>query len=191
MSGGALLRTAAAMEYSRPSMALDEAVLRGSAWLSLLAWAASEWLKNTSSAERAGERRARLLFAAGALALLLQSALAFALRYGWSHAAAAGETARQTEAVTGLAFRGGLFVNELFLALWLVEALWWWRSPTGYRARGRAFEWAVRAFFFLMFLSGAVVFAQGPVRLVGTGALVAVAWAWYRGPGRGRSAGHA
>jgi hypothetical protein len=171
-------------------MALDQFALSGSAWLGLLAWAASEWLKNTSSAAGVREERARLLFSAGALALLVHSALAFALRYGWSHAAAAQETARQTEAVTGLAFRGGLIVNELFLALWLVEALWWWRSPTRYRARGRALEWAVRAFFFVMFLNGAVVFARGTVRLVGAAALVAVAWAWYRRPGRGGKVAH-
>jgi hypothetical protein len=162
-------------------MALDEILLRGSAWLSLLGWAASEWLRPAPSRER----RARGLYTAGLIALLAHSALAFHLRYRWNHAAAAADTARQTEAVTGLTFAGGLLVNELFLLLWSADAAWWWRDAASYRARPRALEWAVRAFFLTMFVSGAVVFAHGPARLAGAAATAVVAWTWYRGAGRG------
>jgi hypothetical protein len=165
-------------------MALGELLLRGTAWLSLLAWAASEWLKGGAGARSRRDGTARALFTGGALALLVHSALAFHFRYGWSHGAAVLDTARQTEAVTGLGFGGGLFVNEVFLLLWSLEAAWWWRHPVRYRSRGRAIAWAVRAFFLMMFVSGAVVFARGPVRLAGVAAIVTVGWAWYRGAGQ-------
>ncbi|HET6899732.1 MAG TPA: hypothetical protein VFK70_15355 [Vicinamibacteria bacterium] len=171
-------------------MAIGEPFLRAFAWLSLFAWAASEWQKSTSAPGSASERRARAWFTAGAIALLAHSALAFHLRYAWSHAAAAQDTARQTRDVTGLAFGGGVFVNELFLVVWLLAALWWWLDPEGYRSRGPSFEWPLRASFLVMFVSGAVVFARGPVRLAGAAAVGVVLAAWYRGAGRGRSVGH-
>ncbi len=164
-------------------MPLGELFLKGTAWLGLLAWAASEWRRRSSPPASAGEREARGALTAGGLALLAHSALAFHLRYGWSQEAAQQDTARQTEAVTGLAFGGGLFVNYAFLALWAVEIFWWWRAPVAYRGRAAALDWSVRAFFLFMFVNGAIVFAHGPVRVVGTLATLAVAWAWYRGAG--------
>jgi hypothetical protein len=159
-------------------MAWPEILLRGTAWISLAAWAASEW------------RRSRALFVAGGVALLAHSAVAFHVRYGWSQQAALLDTREQTRAVTGLAFGGGLIVNYLFLLLWLAEIVWWWRSPAGYLARPPLLDRAIRAFFLFMFLNGAVVFASGPVRALGVAAVLAVAWAWYR-RGRGEGAVHA
>jgi hypothetical protein len=166
-------------------MSTGELLVRGTAWLSLLGWAASEWLKGRSVSRPDGagarlEGAARAAFTAGGLFLLVHAALALHVHYGWSHQVAARETARQTRAVTGLAFEGGLLVNEVFLVLWSLEALWWWRAATSYRSRGRAVEWPVRAFFFVMFASGAFVFVRGPMRLAGAAAVVAVAVAWYR-----------
>ena len=170
-------------------MSIEDLILRATAWASLLAWTASEWLKSTAVAVSVRGTRARAFSTAGVLALCAHSALAFHTRYGWSHEAARRETARQTEAVTGLAFGGGLYVNEVFLIVWFVEVLWWWRAAARYRSRGRALEWPVRAFFLLMFVSGAIVFAHGPVRLAGIAAVLAVAWAWYRGANGDRRSG--
>ena len=100
-----------------------------------------------------------------------------------SHAAALRDTARQTEALVGWAFGGGLFVNYFFLALWAFEAGWWWLAPASYRGRRRRFDQGVCAFFLLMFLNGAVVFAHGPLRLLGAAAVLLVAWSWYRRAG--------
>ena len=162
-------------------MSFGELLLRATAWVSLLAWAASEWMRGRGriTASRAGARAA---FTIGALSLVAHSALAFELRHGWSHAAALRDTARQTEAVLGRAFGGGLYVNYLMLAVWSIEALWWWLAPASYRGRGRRLDWSVRAFFAFMFLNAAVVFAHGAMRFVGALALLAVAWSWYRRP---------
>lgn len=157
-------------------MAFWELLLRGTAWASLLAWSASECL-------RARQARARAIFSLGLVSLLAHSAVALAVRYGWSQQAAWRDTARQTESVTGLAFGGGLVVNYAFLLVWSLEAAWWWLGPASYRQRPAALGGSVRAFFFFMFLNGAVVFAHGPVRLLGGLALAAVGWAWYRAIG--------
>jgi hypothetical protein len=155
-------------------------LLYGSAWASLLAWTASEWAGSS-----AREGLARLAWSAGAALLVAHTALAFQLRHGWSHAAALRDTALQTEAVTGLDWGGGLYVNYAFAALWVVEAAWWWVAPLGFRRCSRLHRRLVRAFFLVMFANGAIVFARGPVRVIGTLAIVTVLWAWYRAPGAG------
>ena len=163
-------------------MLIGDLLLRGTAWLSLVAWGAGEWRR---SREPAPARRARMAWTAGALALLVHSGLAFHLRHGWSHSAAWLDTARQTEAVTGVAMGGGLLVNYLFLAGWAAEVAWWWAAPASFLARPAALDRAARAFFLLMFLNGAVVFAHGPVRALGLAVVCAVVAAWYRARGAG------
>jgi hypothetical protein len=125
------------------------------------------------------------------VSLLGHSALAFQLRYGWSQEAALLDTVRQTQAVTGLAFAGGLFINYAFLLLWLIETAWWCCCPARYRERARALDRSLRAFFMFMFVNGAIVFVHGPMRLVGGALVLAVAWAWYRRGGGGEEAAHA
>jgi hypothetical protein len=159
----------------------EEFLLRGTAWLSLLAWAAAVSLESGRSARRADAHApARLASTLGLLALLLHVALAFDLRYAWSHALAARDTARQTEQLTGSRFGGGLFVNYAFVLVWAAEVAWWWRWPVSFAERPRAVTLVVRAIFVFMFVNGAIVFVRGPMRFVGIAAVLVVAWAWYR-----------
>jgi hypothetical protein len=155
-------------------MSLEGALLRGTAWLSLLAWAASEGARSRARGN------GRAAFTLGWLALVAHTALAFELRHGWSHAEALRDTARQTEVLLGRSFGAGLYVNYFLLALWTLEAAWWWLAPARYRDRDRRLDWSVRAFYLFMFLNGAVVFAHGPQRLLGAAAVMLVAWSWYR-----------
>jgi hypothetical protein len=164
-------------------MPFDELVLRGTAWASLFAWAAAEVLRSSRPPAPARQRRARVLFTAAGAALLAHSALAFHLRYAWSHEAALRDTARQTRAVTGLDFGGGIFVNDAFLILWAIEIAWWWSVPARYHGRPPFLDGMLRAFFLFMFFNGAVVFASGPVRAAGLVATLGVLWAWYRRAG--------
>lgn len=156
-------------------MPLPELALRGTIWLSLLAWVVGEWRR---SARRGA--RGRWAWTAGAIAAVVHSALAFDLRYAWSQAAAYADTARQTGAVTGLTWGGGIFFNYAFLAVWTADAVWWWVSPDSFLRRARFLDRAVRGFLWFMFLNGTVVFGHGPVRWLGAAAVLAVAAAWYR-----------
>jgi hypothetical protein len=170
-------------------MATDEILLRAAAWLSLAAWAGGEWWRVVPAKDPAW-RRARAAWTTGALALLAHTALAFQVSHAWSHDHASAEIARRTEDVVGLAWDGGIWVNYAFDALWLGEVAWWWAAPAGFLARPRAVLWAVRLVFLTMFANGAIVFAQGPVVVLGVLAVVVAGLAWWR-DAKARGATHA
>lgn len=153
-------------------------LLRGFAWLSLLCWVACEWARATR-----GERPPlpRLLFAAGLATMVVHSYLAFAFRYDFSFAAALQDAARQIEAVTGQpSSPNGFLTNYVFLAWWACEAAAWWLRPDAFARRPGWLVWLSRAFFAFMFVNGAIVFANGPVRVVGAVGVAAVFAAWSR-----------
>ena len=138
-------------------------------------WAAAEVARMVRP--HAVEPGRQLWTAAVALAWL-HAALAFGAVYGWSHRTAVLATARQTAAVTGLDWGGGLYVNYLFLIAWALDALWWWLAPTTQLARSFRFEQLRLAFFVFMFVNGAIVFAAGLARATGIVAVAAVCAAW-------------
>jgi hypothetical protein len=141
-----------------------------------VAYSLAEWLRLRGTV---AERRIRLLWTAAALLTVAHAAAAFHGRHNWSHAAAYRDTAVQTAAVTGLHWGGGLFVNYAFLLVWTADVAWSWLSPHSYRRRPAILSAGIHAFVFFMFANGAVVFATGPIRLLGLAAMLAVAWAWY------------
>ena len=127
---------------------------------------------------------ARSLWTAGLVLALAHAAIAFAVAYGWSHEVAARDTARQTAAVTGIAWDGGIFVNYVFMAVWFIDALWRWLAPAAYLRRPAGLERARAIFFLVMFVNGAIVFAGTAARVVGVPAVAAVCFAWMLSPRR-------
>jgi hypothetical protein len=101
--------------------------------LAIVAWAAAEWLRRRGP--RNAEAAARILWTAGVVLLGAHTLAAFHFVHGWSHQAAADETARQTAELIGLRWSGGVFVNYAFLAMWAADAGWWWAAPASYRNR--------------------------------------------------------
>ena len=131
-----------------------------------LAWAAAEiW-------------RWRVMWMVGAVLATVHSVAAFALFYDWSHRTAVIETSRQTAALTGISWAGGIFFNYAFVAIWLADAMWWWVSPRSYGARARLIDGFVRGFLFFMFFNGAIVFADGWMRALGIVAVGGVGLTW-------------
>jgi hypothetical protein len=161
---------------------MGELLIRGAIWASLLAWGAAEWLR-LGAPRAAPPRQARAAWTAGGAFAAVHVAAGFHFRHGWSHEAAFQDTARQTEAVLGVAFGGGLWFNYAFLAIWAADAAWWWVRPAGFAARPAALDRAVRGYVAFIFVNGALVFPHGLVRLLGTAVLLALAVAWYRGRG--------
>ena len=149
-------------------MTLAEAAVFASIAGAVTCWAVSEALES------------RTAWTLGALLALGHALLAFAVFYGWSHEQARASTMRQTEALTGLRFAGGIYVNYLFLLVWLGDALWWWVSPRSRATRARAVTLAVHGFIFFIMVNGAVMFADGLARLLGGTAVAVVAMAWLR-----------
>ena len=123
-------------------------------------------------------------WAVGAGAMWGHILLAMGGRHGWSHAAAVAETARQTAAVTGLNWGGGVWVNYLFAAVWTGESA----RRLGGGGPGRA-ETAAGLFLGFVAVNGAAVFADGPTRWCGVAACGLLAATWTAGPrcGAGRS----
>jgi hypothetical protein len=135
---------------------------------STMAWALAEW------------RRSRTLWAIGAILATIHSAAAFEVFYGWSHDAAVVATAHQTRAVFGVDWGGGLYFNYAFLVVWLADALWWWIVPRRYDSRPPVIGAVVRSFLFFMFLNGAVIFADGWMRVLGILSVTIVSIAWLK-----------
>src|SRR5688500_3100681 len=144
--------------------------LRGTIWLAVIAWAASEVLRRAGADRR---EAARAIYTAGALLLIAHTIAAFQLRHGWSHAEAFAATARRSEELTGFASGSGLYLNYLFIAVWAADAASWWLRPRAYQGRSRAIDITIFAFFVFMFVNGAIVFAVGPMRIAGAAAVAA------------------
>lgn len=128
------------------------------------AWAIGEALMRRSTPL---DHVARASWTLGITLALVHVALAFQLVYAWDHDAAVAATAQQTGDLTGWRWRGGIFVNYVFLAMWLADTCWWWIAPQARAARSKSLELARLAFFMFMFVNGAVVFASGIGRIVG------------------------
>lgn len=138
----------------------------GTITAAVVAWAAGEVL---------GSRAA---WTVGAALALLHSVAAFGTFYAWNHGIAREMTRRQTLAQTGVDFDGGIYFNYAFLAVWAWDAGMWWIAPRWYERRPLAVSFAVRGFIFFMIVNGAVVFADGFARVVGTVCVTAVVLAW-------------
>jgi len=158
-----------------------EVLMGVSAWLAFVLWIVAEGM---SARRPPGDRGLAGVWAAGAAAMTLHQLLAFALRHQWSHAAAVEETARQTAAVFGISWGGGVWFNYLLV-------VWWWRQALagipGLRVpvAGRWETILRRGFFAMMWFNGAVVFVSGGRRLLGL-ALTAIALAVGYREWRGR-----
>jgi hypothetical protein len=60
----------------------------------------------------------------------------------------------------------GLYINYLFAAVWIADAVWSW-TTLAYTARLLWITRAIRGFFWFMIFNGTFVFAHGPVRVFG------------------------
>ena len=116
-------------------------------------------------------------FAVGLLMALVHTALAFDVVHNWVHDDAVRSTAQQTEAMFGTAVGWGVYVNYLFFAVWLADA-WWWRAGVAPGDRPRAVTWTLRAFYFVIILNAAVLFAAPVRRALGLLVVAMLAWAW-------------
>jgi hypothetical protein len=145
-----------------------ELLTRLTIWSALFAAAIGAW------------RQSRRAWTLGCAALIAHIACAFAFTHDWSHDDAYRETARQTAALTGLDWGGGIYFNYLFAAAWLADVSTWWLAA---EVRARSPRWLTplwRGFFLFMVFNGAVVFIHGPARWLGLVISIVLAWAWWR-----------
>ena len=105
------------------------------------------------------------IWAAAWLLLLVHVGFAFHFIHGWSHSAAYEHTARQTAAVTGLNWGGGVYFNYALLVVWgadVVRSIWHSQeTPASYRNSMSSWSLTVQIFVAAMMLFATVVF--GPI----------------------------
>jgi hypothetical protein len=164
-----------------------DVAVRGTIAGATVAWAAAEWIRWRQPAH---QPRARLFWTVGAALTLAHVVAVFHYIHGWSHAAAVEHTARQTASLTRLSWGGGIWVNYAFIALWIGDALSWWRDRLSYEGRSALARDALLAVFVFMFVNAGIVFAQGTARAVGTAAVATALLARFNavraGAGTGR-----
>ena len=142
-------------------------------WVALVLFVAGEAGRSRSSVPRWAWRASL----AGPLLCAVHIVIAMGHQHHWSHSAAVEATAQQTASVYGLAWGGGVYVNYLFVAVWLAY-LWLWRQRPELFAQSPAMLWALRAFFFIIIFNAAVVFATSPMRPIGVTLSLALVLIW-------------
>ena len=147
-------------------------------WIALILFVAGEYELRTP---RSLQPVARSLFLLGALICAVHIVLAMRDVHGWSHAAALEATAEQTAQVYGLRWDGGIYVNYLFVAVWLADAIARVISPMSVARRSAALVWALRAFYFVIIVNAAVIFARPEMRWMGVVMCVLIGLAWVGG----------
>jgi hypothetical protein len=165
-------------------MDTGEFLTRGTIWVSIVGYTLGSLIFALSASPRRRARwdpAARVVWTVACASLLAHFVCAFHFYHGWSHAAAYGDTARQTEEVLGFNWGGGLFVNYALLIAWVADIAWWWRGgPGSYRKR----PWLLVALWhglliFLIF-NATVVFGDGVVRWVGLAVSLLLTITWLR-----------
>jgi hypothetical protein len=78
--------------------------------------------------------------------------------HNWSHRTAFDHTER----VSG--FGPGIFVNYLFVAVWVTDVIWAWADLNSYLNRPAWVNWCVIGFMGFVVFNAAVVFGSGSQR---------------------------
>lgn len=117
-------------------------------------------------------RPARVYWTIGCAFYLAHVAAAFHYVYHWSHSVAVQETARQTQAIFGMNWGGGVWFNYAFTVIWSADAFWWLAAPKSRAARSAWLNTAIHSYLAWMFINGAIVFPTGPTRWVAAAAAV-------------------
>jgi hypothetical protein len=136
---------------------------RSTVWISILAY-------TVGSVVFAGrhDRWARRAWTVGCAALLAHYVCAFQFFHAWSHTSAYIDTARQTAAVFGINWGGGVFINYALAILWIGDVAWWWFAGlTSYRRRPWLLILIWHGFLIFIIFNATVVFKAGLARWIG------------------------
>ena len=140
-------------------------------WIALVLFAAGESRRSLAAPGTKPPPWAWWAFTCGLLLAVVHTLIAFGVVHHWTHSDAERSTAMQTQAVFGVQAGWGVYVNYVFLAVWLADAWWWRAAPQD--VRPRAITWGLRAFYAVIVFNAAVIFAAGLRKLLG---VLIVSW---------------
>jgi len=138
-------------------------ILYSTIWVALALLVTAEAGKSL----RPGATWIRTATIVGAQLGIIHALLALAQRYNWNHALAVTATAQQAAAVYGYEWPGSIYINYIFLAVWLT---------VGWRLR----HWVWRVFVLTMVVNGAVVFVRPSARPLGVVLVAVLLFVWAR-----------
>jgi len=111
------------------------------------------------------------LWCLGALFALAHSVGAMLTFHHGSQEAALESTARQTELLLGMRIGTGLYVNYLFVIVWLADAALRLLVQNRYSKFPISYRYWVLGFLIFIAINGAIVFQSGSTRYVGIACL--------------------
>ena len=160
-------------------MTFGEILTRVTIWVAFIAYAIGVVLFVRSGRTGRLDSFTRLAWTTGSVALVAHFVCAFHFYHGWSQASAYRETARQTDAVVGFNWGGGLFINYFVLIAWVVDiSLWWLKGLDSYRRRPWQVLVAWHAFLLFIIFNATIVFKTGVVRWIGVALCAVICLGW-------------
>jgi hypothetical protein len=159
-----------------------ELLTRFSIWIALAGYFSGAVIFALSRGRARLDRLARLAWTLGCLALAVHIVLAFNFYHHWSHDSAYAETARETNAVAGLDWGGGVYINYIILSLWIVDTAWWWRGLELYRRRSAWITFAWHGLLLFIIFNATVIFESGALRWIGLTSSMALISSWICAP---------
>ena len=161
-------------------MSSGELLTRSTIWISILAYTTGSIIFAIARGRVDLDRRARLAWTIGCAALLAHFAAAFNFYHAWSQSSAYNETARQTAAVFGINWGGGLFINYTVALLWIADVAWWWLAGlSSYRRRPWSLTLIWHSFLVFIIFNATVVFKDGPTRWIGAVICLILISSWF------------
>lgn len=145
---------------------MDDAIIKGSIWLALLAYF-TVVIRPAKGIDDSAFPRVRWIWTLGCIAYVIHVIAAFHFHHHWSHTEAEAHTAQQTESVVGWRFGAGIWFNHLFTLAWLGDVIWMWIRSKEWFQRPRALSIGWQIFFFFIVFNATVVFEDGLVRWFG------------------------
>jgi hypothetical protein len=161
-----------------------EFLTRLSIWVTLAGYAGGVALLILSRKKPGLDRAGRLIWTIACLGLLVHTLCAFHFYHQWSDDIAYDETSRQTAEVSGINWGGGLYINYLLLAAWVIDVGWWWRGLDLYRRRSKMVTTLWQGFLAFIFFNATVVFETGIIRVVGIVTFLCLILIWKVGAAR-------
>ena len=122
-------------------------------------------------------KMARLFWTIGCVIFVIHVAAAFHFEHGWDHASAFEHTAKRTNEMTGWNSGVGLYINELFLCLWVADTVWWWRDLAWPLTHRRVY-WFIQSIFAFLMFQATIVFGPFFWKPFGTLILIILAFQW-------------
>jgi hypothetical protein len=160
-------------------METGELLTRATIWITIVAYTVGSVIFALARGRSRWDAATRLTWTIAVVSLIAHFICAYEFYHHWSHESAYLDTARQTDAVVGLNWGGGLFINYAFLILWIVDLGWWWlRGLNSYRTRPWGILAAWHGFLIFILFNATVVFKDGAVRWAGLVICLTLLVAW-------------